>query len=341
MNKIWKGILCGAALLAAGATSASGQGIEDFYKGRDLTVLIGYAPGGGYDAYARLLSQFMGAHLPGGPTLVPQNMPGAGSLKSATYLFGVAPKDGSVMGTFAQQLAVAPLLGDAPFDARQFTWIGSVAGEVSVCAYSTASPVKSWEDMKTIPHKVGGEGRGSDVDALSLTLKNLFGAKLEVITGYPGTTDMMLAVERGEIDGVCGISYGSLKSRFANLLDEGKVHVILQAGLKGAPDLTVPNAADLAETTEEKQIIRFILAPNVMGRPYAAPPGIPAERAEALRTAFDATMKDPDFLAKAASLRLEVSPVTGAEIAGLLEEIYATPKAVIEKAAEVSGAKEG
>lgn len=327
-----------ASLLSA-VPVASAQDAAPFYAGKEIHLAIGYGVGGGYDAYARLLAAHMGNHLAGNPAILPENMPGAGSLKSANYLYSVAPKDGTAMATFAQQIAVAPLLGDAKFDSRKFSWIGSIAGEVSICITSTKSKIKSWDDMLTQEHAFGGEGRGSDVDTLTIAMQRLFGTKTRVITGYPGTSEMLLAIERGEIDGICGMSYSSLKSRFQNLLDEKKIQIVLQAALHPAPDLNVPNLLDLAKTPEQKSLIGFILGPNVMGRPYAAPPGLPKERLAELRTAFDATMKDPGFIADAAKAKLQLSPVTGQEIETVIGDLYATPKDVIEKVTEISGGK--
>ncbi|MCS0496553.1 tripartite tricarboxylate transporter substrate-binding protein [Ancylobacter sp. MQZ15Z-1] len=305
---------------------------------KEIGVIIGYGVGGGYDAYARLLSRHMGKHLPGEPVFLPQNMPGAGSLKAANYIFSVAPKDGSVMGTFAQQAAVAPLLGDAGYDSRKFSWIGSISGETTVCLTSTKSPIATWDDMLTKDHVFGGEGRGSDVDTMAIALQKLFGTKTKLVTGYPGTSEMFLAVERGEIDGLCGVSLSSVRSRFSQLLDEGKIRIILQAGLEKDPSIDVPNVMDFAKTDEQKRLLAFILGPNVMGRPYAAPPGVPPETLALLRKAFDETVKDPEFLADAAKQKLDVRPITGQRIEQLLDQLYTTPKALLDEVAEISGA---
>lgn len=325
-----------AALLALTILPATAQ--EPTFAGKEIAVVIGYGVGGGYDAYARLLAGHMGKYLPGNPTLPPQNMPGAGSLKAANYLYNVAPKDGTTIATFAQQIAVAPLLGDAQFDSRKFSWIGSIASEVSICVTSAKSEIKSWDDMLTKPHVFGGEGRGSDLDTLTIAIQTVFGTKTKVVTGYPGTSELMLAVERGEIDGVCGMSYSSLKSRFRSLLDDKKVRIVLQAGVASAPDLDVPNLLSLAKTEEQKQLMGFIIAPNVMGRPFAAPPGTPADRLALLRKAFDATVADPTFREEAARLKLEVTPITGQQIEATIDQLYATPKPLVQKVAEISGA---
>lgn len=326
-----------AATLTWSGSAAPARAAEPF-AGKEIGIVIGYGVGGGYDAYARLLARHMGDHLPGAPTFLPQNMPGAGSLKAANYIFNVAPKDGTMIGTFAQQIAVAPLLGDAAFDARKFSWIGSISGETSICITSAKSDIKSWDDMLTKPHVFGGEGRGSDLDTLTMTLQTLFNTKTKLVTGYPGTSELLLAVERGEIDGLCGMSYSSLKSRFGQLLSEGKVRIILQAALTNAPGLDVPNVINLAKNDEQRKMLTFILAPNIMGRPYAAPPGTPAETLKILRDAFDATMADPAFLKDAASVKLDIVPITGQRVEEVVSQLYETPKDLIKKVTEVSGA---
>lgn len=331
--------LTAAALAASLVLPLSSQPrAAETFAGKEIGVIIGYGVGGGYDAYARLLTRHMGKHLAGTPAFLPQNMPGAGSLKAANYIFSVAPKDGTVIGTFAQQAAVAPLLGDAKYDSRKFSWVGSISGETTICLTSTKSSIAGWDDMLAKDHVFGGEGRGSDVDTMAIALKKLFGTKTKVVTGYPGTSEMFLAVERGEIDGLCGVSLSSVRSRFSQLITEGKIRIILQAALEKDPTLDVPNIMDFAKTDEQKKVLAFILGPNVMGRPFAAPPGMPADTLALLRTAFDATMKDPAFLADAASAKLDVKPITGQRIEELLDALYATPKPLVEEVAEISGA---
>jgi tripartite-type tricarboxylate transporter receptor subunit TctC len=310
--------------------------VEAFYRDRTVSVIIGYSVGGGYDAYARLLSKHMGKHLPGHPTLVPQNMPGAGSFKAANYLYAVAPKDGSVFGTVARGMAMEPLLGNAQFDSRQFTWLGSVTNETSFCAAWNTSPVKNWDDMLTKELIVGGNGAGSDPDVYSLALKNLFGAKMKLVTGYPGSSDIDLALERGEIGGRCGWSWDSLKSRHPSWLSENKFNILVIFGTVKNAEMpaAAPLIGDFAKTEEQRQIVKLLLARQILGRPFFGPPGIPEDRKQALRKAFDDTMRDADFTAEAAKIELEVNPVPGTEVDTLLAELYRTPKDVLAKAAE-------
>ena len=323
-----------AATLLLAMASARADDVEAFYKGRTVALVIGYSVGGGYDLYGRLVARHLGTHIPGKPTIVPQNMPGAGSLKAAEYLYSVAPKTGATIATMSRSMGVEPLLGRAKYDGTKFTWLGSVTDEVSLCVTWHTSSVKTWSDMLAREFTFGGNGPGSDPDTFALLLKNLFGAKVKLITGYPGSSDITLAMERGEIDGYCGMSVSSVKSRHPTWLPEKKLNLLVQTSLKKLDEFAgVPSLTDLARTAEERQIVRLVVASQNMARPFLAPPEIPAERAQALRAAFDATMRDPGFRAEAQRLDLEVNPVDGATLAALLAELYATPKEVVAKAA--------
>ncbi len=322
-----------AAALVAVAGLACAAGVEDFYKGRNVTLVIGYSVGGGYDAYARLLGRYIGKHIPGNPAIVPEQMTGAGSLRSANFIYSVAAKDGSVFGTFSRSMGISPLIDKAEFDSRKFTWLGSVTDDNTTCVTWNTSPVKSWDDFLTKPSKFGGEGAGADPDIWTLLYKNVFGAKARLVSGYPGTNDTVLAMERGEIDGLCGISWSTIKSRHPEWLTGHSVNIIVQAALKKEPELpSVPLATDLAKTPEQLQIIKLLLVSQAMARPFAAPPDIPAERKAALLAAFDATMKDADFLAEAQKLSFDVRPVNATAIDAMLAEVYQTPKDVIARA---------
>jgi tripartite-type tricarboxylate transporter receptor subunit TctC len=322
--------------LVAVAT-ARAQSVEEFYKGKNVNLIIGYSVGGGYDLYARLLSRHIGKHIPGRPTVVAQNMTGAGSLRAASFLYTAAPKDGTSFGTFGRTIATTPLLapGTAQFDGTKFTWLGSVTNDVSTCITWHTSPVKTWKDMLEKPLTLGGEGPGADPDIFALLYKNVFGAKVKLVTGYHGTNDTVLAMERGEVDGLCGLSWSTLKSRHQQWMQDKKINILVQAAMKREPELAgIPLVNDLASTPEQKQILKLFLVSQEMARPFAAPPGIPEDRKAALIAAFEQTMKDPEFLAEAKRLSIDVNPVSGKAIDGMLAELYATPKDVIEKAAQ-------
>jgi tripartite-type tricarboxylate transporter receptor subunit TctC len=319
--------------------SSHAAGVDDFYKGRTLSIIIGYSVGGGYDTYGRLLSRYIGDHIPGRPTVVPQNMPGAGSIKAANYIYGVAPKDGSAIATFGRTIPVAPLLAaaGATFDGTKFTWLGSISKDTSLCVTSSKSEIKTWNDFLAKPSTFGGEGAGADPDVFARLYKNVFGAKAKLVTGYPGTNDVALAMERREIDGFCGLSWSTLKSRHPDWLNNKSINIIVQAGLKKEPELPdTPFAIDLASTQEQLQIVKLVLVSQEMARPFAAPPGLPADRRAALLAAFDQTLKDRAFLAEAKMADLDVDPVSAQEIDALLAEVYATSKTVTDKAAKAT-----
>jgi tripartite-type tricarboxylate transporter receptor subunit TctC len=332
----WTG-LCLLAATAFAALPARADSVEDFYRGKNVTLVIGYSVGGGYDLYGRLMARHLGKYIPGQPTIVPQNREGAGSMRAAIYIYNAAPKDGTVIGTFSRSMAVAPLLNDAPFDASKFSWLGSVSTDVNVCMTWNTSAIKTWDDMITKPSKIGGLGAGADPDIFALMFKNVFGAKLQLVSGYPGTNDVALAMERGEVDGMCGLSWSTVKTRHGDWLAGKKVNIPVQAGLHKENDIRdVPLVMDLAKSPEQTQIVRLILASQEMARPFAAPPGIPEDRRRALVEAFDKTMKDPDFLAEAEKMKADVNPVSAASIESLLDEVYKTPKDVIAKAAKAT-----
>lgn len=328
-----------AAAIGSFFISSSGhaQSVEDFYRGKIINLIIGYSVGGGYDLYGRLLSRHISKHIPGRPTIVPQNMTGAGSLRAAQYLYSVAPKDGTAFGTFGRTIATTPLLtpANAQFDGTKFTWLGSVTNEVSTCVTWHASPVKSWDDFLTKEVAMGGEGSGADPDVYALLYKNVFGAKVKLVTGYHGTSDTALAMERGEVDGLCGLSWSTLKARHMQWMTDKKINIIIQAALRKQPELAgVPLASDLTQDREKLQILKLFLASQETARPFAAPPDIPTDRKNALIAAFDKTMKDPEFLAEAKRLNIDVNPLNAKGVNDILAELYATPKAVLEKAAQ-------
>jgi tripartite-type tricarboxylate transporter receptor subunit TctC len=331
-------IVC--ALLLALLQPVRAQPVADFYRGKNLNLIVGYSSGGGYDTYTRILARHLGKHIPGNPAIVVQNMPGAGSLKLANYLYNVAPKDGLTFGTFSRGMAMEPLIGgtNVQFDATKFTWLGSGTNETSVFVAWHTSPVKTWDDIVTKPFTVGGEGSGSDPDIYALLLKNAFGAKLRLISGYPGTAEIAIALERGEVDTRASWSWTSLKTLRPQWIAEKKVNLPVQLSLvKGADLQDVPLVTEFARTDRQRQMLKVILSRQEMARPYAAPPGLPPERAAALRKAFDDAWADPELIAEMKARGQEVNPVSGAEIDRLLAELYATPKDVVDETRKAIG----
>ncbi len=325
-----------ALLLAVLAVSAGhAQSVADFYKGKNIDLYIGYSAGGGYDLYARMLARYIGRHIPGNPTIVPKNYEGAGSLRLANWLYNVAPKDGRVFGIIGRGTAFDPLLGNsgAQFDGTKFTWIGSANNEVSICVAWVTSGITKFEDLLIKELIVGGTSSSADTDQFPKIVNGVLGTKMRIITGYPGGNDVGLAMERGEVQGRCGWSWSSVKSTHQKWYDEKKFSILMQLALEKHPELpNVPLIVDLAKNDEQRQILRLIFARQVMGRPFLAPPGVPADRAEALRKAFMATMQDKDFLADTEKAQMEITPVAGDQIEKLMRELYTTPKEVAQKA---------
>ena len=329
-SRMLNGVACLPAMLFALAAPVHAQPVEEFYRGKTVTVLVGFTAGGGYDVYARLLGRHLGRHVPGNPSVVVQNMPGAGSLKATQYVYGLAAKDGTTLATVSRGMATDPLLNDAKFDATKLTWIGSVTSETSICATWQTSPVKTWDDMFNREFTLGGSATGADPDTFALIMRNLFGAKVRLVTGYPGGNDINLAMERGEVDGRCGWSWSSLKSQ-KNWLRQ--INPLAQFAVEKNAELpNVPWAIERAANDEVRQVLRLLTAGQFLGRPFFSTPDLPADRKAALRTAFDATMKDPQFLAEAEKIDLEVTPVAAAAIDAFLADVYRTPKDVVQKA---------
>jgi len=321
------------ALTAVLPQQAGAQSAADFYRGKAVNLIVGYSPGGGYDTYTRILARHLGKHIPGNPTVVVQNMPGAGSLKLANYLYNVAPKDGTTIGIFSRGMAMEPLIGGAntQFDSTKFSWLGSGTNETSVFVAWHTSPVKTWNDLMTKSFTVGGEGSGSDPDIYALLLKNAFGAKLKLITGYPGTAEIAIALERGEVDTRASWSWTSLKTLKPNWIVEKKVNLPVQLNLtKGADLQDVPLVTEFAKNDTQRQMLKLILSRQEMARPYTAPPGVPDDRKAALRKAFDNAWSDPELRAEMTARGQEVNPVSGAALDRLIAELYATPKDVVE-----------
>jgi tripartite-type tricarboxylate transporter receptor subunit TctC len=328
-----------AALTLGFAGGANAQSPAEFYKNRNVDEYVGYSTGGAYDFYARVIARHMGAHIPGNPTLVPRNMEGAGSLRLANWLYRVAPRDGSVFGTIGRGIAFDPLLigkGDQ-FDATQFNWLGSANNEVSVCVAMKDSGITKFEDLFTKELTVGGTGTSADTDQFPRVLNGALGTHFKIIEGYPGGNDVVLAMERGEVSGRCGWSWSSVKTTHKSWIDEKKMVVLVQLSLDKHPELPdVPLVTDFAKTDEQRQILKMVFARQVMGRPFVAPPNMPADRVAALRKAFMDTMTDKDFLAEADKTELEVNPVSGEEVEKLVKEVYATPPDIVAKAKEAA-----
>jgi tripartite-type tricarboxylate transporter receptor subunit TctC len=324
-----------AAVLIVLPVCGWAQTPAEFYKGKNIDLLIGYSVGGAYDLYARLLARHLGKYIPGNPTVVPKNMDGAGSLRLANLIYNVLPKDGSAFGIIGRGTGFDPLLGNksAQFDGPKYTWIGSANNEVSICVAWHTTGITKFEDMLTKELVVGGTSASADTDQFPRVTNGVLGTKMKVVTGYPGGNEVGLAMERGEVQGRCGWSWSSVKSTHQQWVDQKKINILVQLALSKHPELpNVPLIVDLAKTDEQRQILKLIFARQVMGRPFLAPPGVPADRAAALRKAFMDTMTDKDFLADAEKAQMEITPVAGEQLQTLVKEIYATPPEIVQKA---------
>ena len=328
----------GLMVMLYSTPGARAQSVAEFYRGKSVDLDIGYSVGGGYDLYARLIARRLGEHIPGNPNVVPKNIEGAGSLRLANYLYSVAPKDGTVIGAISRGAAFDPLLNEngASFDASRFSWIGSANNEVSVCVALTSSGITRFDDLYTMPLTIGSTGAGDDTYQFPALLNAVLGTKFKIVTGYPGGNDVTLALERGEVQGRCGWSWSSLKATRLNWVVRKRIVVLVQLSLSKHPDLpNVPLIMDLAKTDEQRAIFKMIFARQTMGRPYAAPPGLPEDRLAALRKAFMDTMTDKEFLYDADQNKFEINPVDGDQLEALVKEVYRTPSDVLRKVAKM------
>ena len=324
-----------AALLIGGMPGASAQAPN--LAGKTVSMVIGFGPGGGYDLWARVVARHIGKHLPGNPTVVPQNMPGAGSFTAAAHIYGAAPKDGTVIGIIARDAALGPLTGQegARFDATKITWLGTPTTETNVCiAYRTAK-VKKAEDLLTTELIVGDTGPGTGTHAYPKALNALLGLKFKLIGGYPSSSDVFLAMERGEVEGICE-SLDSVSGKRPDWIEKKTVTLLFQGGAEVNQELKdVPSILTMAKDADTKKAIEFLYAGQGIGRPFVAPPDLPPAVLKMLRDAFDATMKDPEFIAETKQRKLDLDPEDGPHLEALIKKIYATPKPIVDKIGEL------
>jgi tripartite-type tricarboxylate transporter receptor subunit TctC len=336
--RYWPPCLLVGLLALAPVSTARAQNVAEFYRGKSIELDISSSVGGGYDAYARLLARHLGRFIPGNPAVVPKNMEGAGGLRLANFLYNAAPRDGTTFATIYRGTVFDPLLGGkgAQFDATKFTFIGSANNEVSVCVAWHGTGIARFEDALTKELVVGASGPSADSYQFPKIVNGVLGTKFKIVTGYPGGNDIDLAMERREVQGRCSWSWTSLKATRRSWVAEKKINLLFQMGLSKHPDLPeVPLVIDLATSVEDRAVLELIFARQVMAWPYLAPPGIPKDRAEALRRAFMDTMNDKDFLAEAKRSALEIRPVAGADIQKLVQQVYDTPTPIAERAADI------
>ncbi len=322
-----------AALAATFAAASAGAQPADLLAGKTVTLIIGFGTGGGYDLWGRTVARHIAKHLPGNPTVVPQNMPGAGSYVAAIHLYAAAPKDGTMFGIIARDAALGPL-SNAPgarFDPIKMSWLGSPTREHNVCIANSSAKVKTVNDLRDKELILGDTGPGTGTRSYPKVLNDVFGYKFKLVSGFRSSSDVFLAMERGEVEGICE-SLDSINQRKPDWIPKKVVNVLLQAGTDSRPELNgVPNVLSLARNGEEKQLLEYLYAGQDIGRPFVAPPDLPPDRLTMLRGAFAATMQDPEFVTEVLRSKLELDPINGEDLAKLIAKIYATPKPIIER----------
>jgi tripartite-type tricarboxylate transporter receptor subunit TctC len=313
----------------------------DYFAGKTIEFVAGSDVGGGYDIYTRAIARHIARHIPGSPTIVVKNMPGAGSARAAQYISAVAPKDGTSIGAVFPGVVMGPLLDERAermFDPTKFTFIGTADSGTRVCATFQSSPTKTFADALRQKTRMGSSALGASTRDYVVFKKKTAGANFDLVMGYKGTADILLAMERGEVDGLCGWDWSSVKSQRSEWLRDGKLNLLVQVGLEPDAELTrrnVPPLWNFIKNDDDRKAIELIVSQQQFQRPYIAPPGVPAEQAATLRAAFEATMKDPQFLEDAAKTRIDINALSGAKVQELVEKIYATPKSVVERAKEM------
>lgn len=334
------GLAAAAVSWIASIPGAVADTPAEFYRGKTIRIIVGFGPGGGYDLYARTFARFMPKNMAGQPTVVVENMDGAGSVRATNYVYGVAPKDGTVLGATNQNMPMYQLLGgkEARFDTAKFNWLGTQAWSNGLVYTWHSAGIKTLDDAKKREVTVGGVGISSDSFIYPTIINHLTGTKFKVITGYKGSSEIHLALERGEVEARGGNSWASLASSNPEWLKDGKVDLLVQVGLEKETELpNVPLLLDLVTTDEGRQIARLVSLPIAVGYTIFAAPEVPADRVAALRAAFDATMKDLEFLADAAKRQMLIKPRSGAEVAKLVASVKDTPPSVLKKTAEILG----
>jgi tripartite-type tricarboxylate transporter receptor subunit TctC len=327
-----------AACLFAGAASANAQeSVEQFYRGKTVNIVVGSAVGGGFDGYARMVARHLGKHVPGNPVVVVQNMPGAGSNKAASFVALQAPKDGTTIGAIQPGAVVQPLVSDqaVPHDPSKFIMLGSGSYSVYLCMLRSDAPAKSFEETFTKEVIIGTSGEGSTLREMPIMLTNVLGAKLRLVSGYAGSREVLIAIERNEVHGICGMGWSSIAMQQREWIRNGTLKIIAQEDLKGHPEVNkmgVPLTISFAKTKEDRQVMEMMYSQSLFGRPYVLPPETPPERVTALRHAFMAALADKELLAEAERSGFDVGPMSGEDLQALVAKLYALPPEVIERA---------
>lgn len=333
-------LACSAVIgLFGSVATASAQTPEEFYRGKTIDFIIGYSPGGAYDLYARLAARHLPRFIPGNPNIVPRNMPGGGSRAAANYIYNVAPKDGTVLGTADQGLSLYQAMGDESLglDVSNFNYIGNLISANNVVVTWHDSGVASIEDAREVSIPIGSTGSSTSLQ-YPMVMNALLGTQFDIIVGYQGGNDINFAMEQGEVAARGSNSWASYKTTTPHWVENNLVHVIVQVGLEPEPDLPdVPLLLDLAENEDDRAMLRLLSTPPTIGRPIFTTPDVPEDRVQALRDAFDAMIEDPEFLAAAAAEGLDINPLPGSRLQEIVDEIVATPLEVGQRLEELGG----
>jgi tripartite-type tricarboxylate transporter receptor subunit TctC len=339
MRPVFRTVALAALLLGCARCWAADDSNASFYANRPVTIYVGFGPGGSASLYAQALSHHLGRFLPGNPTMTVQHMPGAGGLTVMNYIANTAPRDGTAFAITDRTSAFEPLMGNinAKFDGRELNWLGTANVENTTCISWYTSPVRTLQDAMTQELVIGGTGSNATEVIFPKAINELIGTKFRSIIGYAGSNEMDLAMERGELQGNCGLGWTLIKNRHPDWLANKKINILFQMAMEKHPDLPdVPLITDYAKTPDDRKIFEFLFAPQKMGRPFFAPPGVPADRVTALRDAFSRTLQDPQFLAEAARLGLEVQLVAGADVQQIVESLYATPPELLARVRNIA-----
>ncbi len=326
------------ALVVVLTSSGHTASAADYYAGKTVELIVGGGAGGGYDIYARAVARHLGRHIPGEPAIVVKNMPGAGSAKAAQYITNIAPKDGTSIAGIMPGAIMSPLLDDRTtplFDPTKVVYVGTANNGTRVCVSLKGSKISGMDDAQKIKAKFGSSGQNDSTFEYGNLHRHTSGALWDMVTGYRGTPDMGLAMERGEIDGVCGWDWSSFKSQKPDWLRDNRVNVFLQVSMEPHPELTkmgVPTVFKYVKGEEERKVVELVISQTIFHRSYIAPMGTSPQQIETLRKAFDDTMKDPQFLADADKMRIDIDPLPGAKVQEVVARLFATPKDIVERA---------
>ena len=324
-------------VLAFAATPAlAADPVAQFYAGRQIDLVVGSSAGGGYDTYARLVARYLGRYIPGNPAVVPQNMPGAGSNKAGGYIYSMAPKDGTAIGAVFPGIILQPLIGHipTPHDPSKFIYVGSANSDAYLCVARKDAPVHTFKDLLSQTLIIAGATEGATTHDLPVVENNLLGAHFRIVSGYPGMRENTMAIESGEVQGVCGYGWASLESQHPEWLTKGFVNIIVQESVKGYSklnDMGVPRTADFAKSEEDRQALELLYSQGVFGRPYLLPPGVPADRVAALRKAFMEVLHDKALLADAEHMKLDIDAMSGEDLQALVGKLFALPPSISAK----------